>query len=96
MTLTGIECDMAMNCVIKWQDPNDPHQDAPNETLAKVYTAPVTVMGGMIMFGGVLGAGGTVTLTAAFSESPVPEPAAVILVVMSAFGLLLQSRRERS
>jgi hypothetical protein len=95
MTLTGIECDMAMNCTIKWQDPNDPAQPMPNQTMAKIYSAPVTVMDGMIMFGGVLGAGGTVTLTAAFSESPIPEPAALMLFAVGVCGLLVQARRQR-
>jgi hypothetical protein len=97
MTLTGISCDMAMNCTIKWQDPNDPAQMAPNQTMAKEYSAPITITDGMIMFGGVLGAAGNVTMTAAFAESPnptlIPEPATVRLLALGAFGLLIRGRR---
>lgn len=93
MTLTGIECDMAMNCTIKWQDPNDPAQASPNETMAKIFSAPITVNSGMIMFDGVLGAGGPVTITAAFAEGPVPEPGTAILVIIGMFGFVVQSRR---
>jgi hypothetical protein len=95
MTLTGIECDMAMNCTIKWQDPNDPAQANPNQTMAKIYSAPITVTGGMIMFGGVLGAGGTVTMTAAFAEMAIPEPATVLLLVVGLFGFAIQGRKTR-
>jgi hypothetical protein len=55
----------------------------PNETLAKIYMSPINLMGGMITFEGVLGAGGPVVLTAAFSESPIPEPAAFVMIVMA-------------
>jgi hypothetical protein len=95
MTLTGIECDMAMNCAIKWQDPNDAAQAMPNQTMAKIYSAPITVTEGMIMFNGVLGAGGVVTMTAAFAEMPVPEPATMILIVIGLFGVASQARRAR-
>jgi hypothetical protein len=52
----------------------------------------------MIMFTGVPGSGRpnvTVTITAAFSESPVPEPAAAMLFIVGTVGLLIQARRER-
>ena len=95
MTLAGVMCDMAMNCSIKYQDPNDPAQANPNETMAKIYTANISVMDGMLQFTGVPGSGfaGTVTITAAFSESPVPEPATAVLMITAAFGLLLCGRR---
>jgi len=90
MTLTGIVCDEDMNCSIKYQDPNDPAQDSPNETMAKIYMADVTIMDGMITFEDVPGSGhtGTVKITAAFAESPIPEPATAVIIVLGACGLL--------
>ena len=87
MTLTAVACDMAMNCTIRYQDPNDPgtHQGP----------TPITVMDGMLMFTGVPGSGQpnlTVTITAAFAESPVPEPATVALFV---FAVLCYSATNR-
>lgn len=87
MTLTEVSCDMAMNCSIRYQDPNQPgtHQGP----------TPITVMNNMLMFTGVPGSGynGTVTITAAFSESPIPEPATWILICAAVLCFASHSRR---
>ena len=67
LTLTGVFCTTETNCGIKYQDPNSPTNQ---------YSTPVSLMSDMIMFTGVPGSQyeGQVTITAAFSESPIPVP----------------------
>jgi hypothetical protein len=98
MTLTGVMCDMAMNCSIKYQDPNDPAQDAPNQTMAKIYMAAITDMNGMLTFTGVPGSqfAGMVTITAAFAESPIPEPATIVLLSIVLGCAMLRRSRGRA
>jgi hypothetical protein len=75
ISLTGIFCrDDAMTmCGLKYQD-ND-------GDINMNLMAPITVAGGMVMFTGALsGADRTVTITAAFAESPVPEPSTLLLL----------------
>lgn len=83
MTLTQVACDMAMMCSIRYQDPNQPgtHQGP----------TPVTAMDGMLMFTGVPGSNfaGKVTITAAFAESPIPEPGTMVLIGVMICGLAL-------
>jgi hypothetical protein len=89
MTLTEVSCDMAMNCSIRYQDPNDPTVNQPS--------TPVTIMDGMVMFTGVPGSGYpelTVTIEAAFAESPIPEPATIVLLATAVVGLVARRRRR--
>jgi hypothetical protein len=96
LLLTGVMCDAQMNCNITYQDPNDPAQANPNQTMAKTYTTPVTLGVNNISFTGVPGSNfaGAVNITAAFAESPVPEPGTCFLVVAGALGVVSTSRRQ--
>jgi hypothetical protein len=64
--------------------------------LAKIYTTPVTITGGVLSFTGVPGSAynGTVTITAAFAESPVPEPATFVFAIMGVCGVLVFDRNR--
>jgi hypothetical protein len=90
LTLTGVFCDMAMNCGIKYQDPNQPTVE--QDTL-------VSPMNGMLMFTGVPGSGfaGTVTITAAFAESPrVPEPSTILgILAVGSLGAISALKHNR-
>jgi hypothetical protein len=88
LTLTEVSCDMAMNCSIRYQDPNQPLVNQPG--------TPITVMDGMLQFTNVPGSGhmGVVTITAAFSESPVPEPS-TLLLLGSGLAVLVVWRRKQ-
>jgi PEP-CTERM motif-containing protein len=87
MTLTGVICDMSNMCSIKFQDPNDPLNEA---------VRAVTVNMGMIMFNDISGYPGTYTITAAFAESPknVPEPATILMLATAGIGLVFYRRRS--
>ncbi len=87
LTLTAVSCDAALNCSIKYQDPNGP---------ANEQTA--TLANGTLQFTGVPASGfaGTVSIVSAFSESPVPEPASYILFGIVTAVLLASVRRQRS
>ncbi len=89
LTLTQVSCDKDNNCSIRYQDPNDPMTNQPSTA--------VTVNGGMLQFDDVPGTGykGTVTITAAFSESPVPEPSTYLLFGSGFLILLYLDRRRR-
>jgi hypothetical protein len=90
LLLTGVMCDAQMNCSITYQDPNDPAQANPNQTMAKTYTTNVTLGANNISFTGVPGSGfaGAVNVTAAFAESPVPEPGTCLLLIASVLGVV--------
>ncbi len=100
LLLTGVMCDMQMNCSIKYQDPNDPAQASPNEKMAKIYMAQITDMNSMLTFTGVPGSGyaGMVTITAAFAESPnpslIPEPTTIVLMLAASCGMLAVGRKR--
>jgi hypothetical protein len=93
MTLTGVACDMNNACSIKYQDPNSPGTN---------QSAAVTSNNNMLMFTGVPGSNfnGTVTITAAFAESPmaslVPEPSTFVMLAMAGAGLVVFRRRQRA
>jgi hypothetical protein len=73
------------NCTARWQDPNDPTNGT--------YSSPITNNAGQLSISGVLGAPGAVTITAGFSESPVPEPATAALMTAGLVLLGLSRRR---
>ena len=87
MTLTGVICDMSNSCSVKFQDPNDPTNEA---------TRPITVNMGMIMFNDITGYPGSYTITAAFAESPknVPEPATIAMLTTASIGIAFFRRRR--
>lgn len=78
LTLVGIKCDAAGGCAISFSDPNDP------TTLFNRDLTPGA--GGRLEFDDPFGgAGKTVFIDAAFSESAVPEPA-VFFLLAAVFG----------
>lgn len=84
LTLTGISCANAAplsTCSITYQDPNAPMTN---------QAAVLSLNGGLLQFTGVPGSGfaGTVSITAMFSESPVPEPATWLLSGLGIAALL--------
>jgi len=85
LTLYSLVCTDNANtmCTARWQDPNDPTNGT--------YSSAVTINGGQLSIAGVLGAGGAVNITAAFSESPIPEPETLAFVAGGVM-LLLVSR----
>jgi hypothetical protein len=92
LTLTGIGCSdhNYVDCYIKYQDPNDPDTE---------YQLPINPTGpsGALQLTGVLGDGGvTLTITGAFAESPVPEPATLVLIGGALVGLAYYRRRRRA
>ena len=95
ITLTGIKwvdptkgCDVANNCQITYQDPNKPTTQQMN--------IPLTLSGGSLGFKDPTGLLGNVTITAAFAESPVPEPATLGLLGAALIGLGAANRRRRA
>jgi hypothetical protein len=87
LTLVGVYCKEAdyKKCGIKYQDPNDPNT---------LQMQDLGMGGGGLSLDGVPGSSfkGAVTITGAFAESPVPEPATVVFV---AAGLLVVLWRRR-
>jgi hypothetical protein len=92
MTLTEVSCDMNNACSVRYQDPNQP---AVNQA-----STPITVNNGMLMFTGVPGSGFAkpVTITAAFSESPinVPEPSTIVILATVGIGLVFRCRQRQA
>jgi hypothetical protein len=84
LTLTGISCNVDGACRMTWQDPNDPTN--PN------FVSNIANTAGQLSITGVTGAPGAVNITAAFSESPVPEPAAFLLLGSGIAALLVRRR----
>jgi hypothetical protein len=70
ITLTAISCDMAGNCKIRYQDPNDPQHEQPAVDLFTSHTIdhPNELFFYFKAFGG------SAFIRSAFAESPVPEP----------------------
>jgi hypothetical protein len=90
MTLTEVSCDATMlMCSIRYQDPNNPTVNQPS--------TPITVMNNMLLFTNVPGSNymGQVKITAAFSESPIPEPASVLMILAAGVVLVLAGRQSR-
>jgi|688.fasta_scaffold246037_2 hypothetical protein len=88
LTLTGVFCDMAMSCGIKYQDPNMP-------TVEQMTS--VMINNGMLMFTGVPGSNfnEAVTITAAFSESPIPEPSSILgILAIGSLGAISALKRN--
>ena len=85
LTLTAVKCDDQGKCSIRYQDPNDPKVE---------QKADLTNTNGKLTFTGVPGSkyAGTVTITAEFAESPVPEPA-TLLAIGAALAILAVRRR---
>lgn len=85
LTLTGVSCT-AGNCSITYQDPNAPATNQNSGTLTSTLSG--------LQFTNVPGSGfnGTVTITGAFAESPIPEPATWLLL---GGGLALMARLRR-
>jgi hypothetical protein len=89
LTLTGVGCSdhNYVDCYIMYQDPNDV---ATQKQLAVNPTGP----GGALQLTGVDFSGGvTLTITGAFAESPVPEPATYLLLGGALTALAFYRRR---
>lgn len=86
ISLTGIRyddtmtCEVENNCTINFQDPNFPNTN---------YLVDVMLTGGVLSFiDPSTFSGKTVTITAAFSESPIPLPSTVLLLCAGLFLLV--------
>jgi hypothetical protein len=99
ITLTGISfddmgamnglCDAGENCTLKYQDPNDP-------TNEKTVMAMFDGTNMRLKFTDATTFNAEVYIDAAFSESPVPEPATFVLIVWAAVNVLLARRARKS
>jgi hypothetical protein len=92
VTLTGLKCTDSNDpttCTIYYQDPNAPGTN---------QSAALGISGGVLQFDDVTGSNyqGTVSITAMFSESPVPEPAAFLLFGTGILGLIGFKIRKRA
>lgn len=87
LTLTGIACDAEGNCWITYSDPNDP---------LNMYNRALSIgVGGRLEFNDPFGLEGTVFIDAAFSESAIPLPATLFLMVIAIAGLAIARARGR-
>jgi hypothetical protein len=92
LTLTGVACDALGSCNITYLDPDDPTKPDGTPKSFNTPIAPNAANGGRLEF---TYQGGTVFVSAAFSESPVPEPSTLLLVGTGCLGLLGYGWRRR-
>ena len=94
LTLTGVACNAAGNCTITFLDPDNPtNADSSPRTFSPAVT-PNADQGGRLEFNYN---GTNVFISAAFAESPIPEPSTFLLLGTAIVGVITaRSRLKRS